>query len=136
MQAFSIHLYMNTILIYSKKSTRIQNIWNFYLYIAAIPKLCVARFYKREVYFMEACQSLHLNQLSTNQSSASKYWMHARKCYRDPCRLSFTQRACSQANRFCTIVILKYLRISKRWIRTLKKTWIFWLKCIHNDSKC
>jgi hypothetical protein len=46
---------------------------------------------------METCQSLHLNQLSTNQSSASKYWTHARKCYRDPCRLSFPQRACSQA---------------------------------------
>jgi hypothetical protein len=36
MQAFSIRLYMNTILIYSKKSTRIQNTWHFYLYIAAI----------------------------------------------------------------------------------------------------
>ena len=46
---------------------------------------------------MEACQSLHLNQLLTNQSSASKYWTHARKYNRDPCRLSFTQRACSQA---------------------------------------
>jgi hypothetical protein len=39
---------MNTILIYSKKSTSIQNTWHFYLYIAAIPKLCVARFYKRK----------------------------------------------------------------------------------------
>ena len=54
------------------------------------------------VTFMEACQSLHLNQLSTNQSSASKDWTHARKCYRDPCRLSFIQRACSQAIRSTT----------------------------------
>jgi hypothetical protein len=51
---------------------------------------------------MEACQSFHLNQLSTNQSSASKYWTHARKYYRDPCRLSFTQRACSQATQVVT----------------------------------
>ena len=55
---------------------------------------------------MEACQSLHLNQLSTNdQSSASKYWTHARKYYKDPCRLSFTQRACSQARFLCVAVM-------------------------------
>ena len=54
---------------------------------------------------MEACQSLHLSQLSTNQSSASKYWTHARKYYKDPCRLSFTQRACSQARFFCVGVM-------------------------------
>jgi hypothetical protein len=56
---------------------------------------------------MEACQSLHLNQLSTNQSSASKYWTHARKYHRDPCRLSFTQRACSQASH-------NYVKMRKR----------------------
>ena len=92
-QYSSLHEYYINLLSKVNKHTKY-----FYLYIAAIPKLCVSRSYKREMQFMEACQSLNLNQLSTNQISASKYRTHARKRnYRDPCRLSFPQRACSQA---------------------------------------
>ena len=87
-QYSSLHEYYINLLSKVNKDTKY-----FYLYIAAIPKLCVARSYKRELQFMEACQSLNLNQLSTNQISASKYRTHARKRnYRDPCRLSFRQR--------------------------------------------
>jgi hypothetical protein len=33
------------------------------------------------------------------------FWTHARKYYKDPCMLSFTQRACSQARFFCVGVM-------------------------------